>query len=743
MNIDRTQHQSTDEEQQARELSLKTTRPPVDVPGYDAQRLLGRGAYGEVWCGVDQNTGRQVAIKFFAHRSGVDWTLLSREVEKLVYLSADRYVVQLLDVGWDAEPPYYVMEFIENGSLDDLLRQHGPLPVGEAAEIFSEVAIGLMHAHGKGVLHCDLKPANILLDQDNKPRLADFGQSRLSHEQSPSLGTLFYMAPEQADLTAMPDAQWDVYALGAILFCMLTGSPPYRSETHVKGIEAAHDLETRLARYKSAIFTAPVPTEHRRVPRIDGRLIEIIDRCLAVSPERRFPNVQAVIDALDARSLAKVVRPLMFLGFVGPLLLFIVMALFGLRGYEGAVRESAEFITHRARESNDFAAKFAASSIEGEIRRYFRVARSEAERAELHELCAAVSESDIVQQLNRPTASSKDVEILRKTFVADSRQQQLRDYFRQRVDSYLQRLDDEPSELKLASMFVVDNTGRMLAGAYDDPTTINRSAGWNYSFRTYFHGGAADLSDGNREWQDKGPRDVRPITDTHLSAAFQSTTTDIWKVAVSTPIFKDNDPKGELLGVLAMTVNLGDFAYLRTNYHPDRFAVLIDGRPGPNYGVILQHPLFDQLATTRSGDSSHFRIDMKQLSQIQTDTNYRYRDPVAEAAGGQAFRGDWIPATEWVRLPDGPEDRQQMIVLVQERYTKAIEPVQNLGSQLKREGIWALVGVISVVLVLWYVVVRVLSEPRLMARRGVPAHEGSSSTPVQNQTTLTAPRQRS
>lgn len=263
MTTDRTQHQSTEEERQARELSLKTTRPPVDVPGYDAQRLLGRGAYGEVWVGIDQNTGRQVAIKFFAHHSGVDWTLLSREVEKLVYLSTDRYVVQLLDVGWDSDPPYYVMEFIEKGSLEELLRQTGPLPVAEAADIFTEVAIGLMHAHGKGVLHCDLKPANILLDQDNKPRLADFGQSRLSHEQSPSLGTLFYMAPEQADLTAMPDAQWDVYALGAILYCMLTGAPPYRSEQHVKGIEAAPNLEARLARYKSAIATAPVPTDHR------------------------------------------------------------------------------------------------------------------------------------------------------------------------------------------------------------------------------------------------------------------------------------------------------------------------------------------------------------------------------------------------------------------------------------------------------------------------------------------------
>ena len=100
------------------------------------------------------------------------------------------------------------------------------------------MAIGLVHAHGKGVLHCDLKPANILLDQDGKPRLADFGQSRLSTEQAPALGTMFYMAPEQADLEAVPDARWDVYALGALLYCMLTGGPPHRTGKTVDAIRA-------------------------------------------------------------------------------------------------------------------------------------------------------------------------------------------------------------------------------------------------------------------------------------------------------------------------------------------------------------------------------------------------------------------------------------------------------------------------------------------------------------------------
>src|SRR5882672_9751039 len=205
MVLEHTQQQSSDEQARAQALSLKRSQPPAQVPGYETRRFLGAGAYGEVWVAVDRNTGRQVAIKFYAHRGGLDWSLLSREVEKLTFLSADRYVVQLLDVGWDSEPPYYVMEYVENGSLDDRLRQQGKLSTAEATALFREIAVGLMHAHSKGVLHCDLKPANILLDQDGKPRLADFGQSRLSTEHSPSLGTLFYMAPEQADLEAMPD----------------------------------------------------------------------------------------------------------------------------------------------------------------------------------------------------------------------------------------------------------------------------------------------------------------------------------------------------------------------------------------------------------------------------------------------------------------------------------------------------------------------------------------------------------
>ncbi len=226
---EKTEFQTAGGQSTSKKLSMQATTPPAEVPGYRLNQFLGSGAFGQVWVGRDLNTGRQVAVKFYLHRGGVNWSLLSREVKNLVQLSADRYVVQVLEVGWDADPPYYVMELIEGGSLEDLLRSRPRLPVPEAVEMFRKICTGLNRCHAKGVLHCDIKPANILLGDDREPRLADFGQSRFSDDQSPALGTMFYMAPEQAELKATPDASWDVYSAGVIMYRMVTGSLPYRT----------------------------------------------------------------------------------------------------------------------------------------------------------------------------------------------------------------------------------------------------------------------------------------------------------------------------------------------------------------------------------------------------------------------------------------------------------------------------------------------------------------------------------
>lgn len=741
MSSDFTQQQTLGELRQAERLSLQATVPPAEVPGVRIERLIGQGAFGQVWMGRDLNTGREVAIKFYLHRGGVNWSLLGREVKHLVNMSTGRFIVQVLTVGWEAEPPYYVMEFLENGSLEDLIRRRGSLRTNEAVALFREIAEGLNYAHGKGVLHCDLKPANILLDHDWRPRLADFGQSRMSHEQSPSLGTLFYMAPEQADLSASADARWDVYALGAILYTMLVGTPPYRNPEVVETLDSAASLPDRLERYRNAIFDAPFPKQHHRRPGVDKLLYQIVDRCLAKRPDERYANVQQVLEDIARRDHSRFRRPLYLLGIVGPLVLMFMMMLFFLRGISIAKNESLERVEQWVQRSNEFAAKFAARTLESEIASLFRLITDESERSKMVGLTASttVENEAFLSQL----AEGKESESMRDTFMRSESRMELEKYLSARLNGLAGGVPDKSKAAIFSSMIVLDARGNNLAIAFlESQDRLEKSpVARNFAYRSYFTGGREDLLP-------TAPH--RPPTEhAHFSASFRSTSTGKWKVGISCPIWTDAPEvdsaadvpsKRKPLGVLVLTINLGDFQLLSGDGaqagpadptasaeqdQQNRLAVLVDGRDGNQQGNLLQHPLLSRLALKPAiNREASLVIDPEQLAKLQTTGLRNYRDPAAKHAEGQAYGGEWIAAIQQVSLPafdrQASESGTDLWVLVQERASRAQEPVQQLGNRLQYESMIALGTVVMVICVLWYFVFRI-SEDREFSPSGASA----------------------
>lgn len=737
MSNDFTQRQTVGEQMRAEELSLRATIPPAEVPGYRLEKLLGQGSFGQVWVGRNLNTGRTVAVKFYLHRGGVDWSLLAREVKHLVSMAANRFIVQVLEVGWDAEPPYYVMEYLENGSLDDLIRDRGTLPVTQAAELFADLALGLNHSHGKGVLHCDLKPANVLLDQDLRPRLADFGQSRMSHEQTPSLGTLFYMAPEQADLNAVPDARWDVYALGAILFCMVCGYPPYRTPQMVNTLDTAASLPDRLKRYREAIYRSSTPKQHYRVRGMDRDLATIIDRCLAKNPDERLANVQQVLEALEHRHVARSRRPLMLLGIVGPLLLLSVMGFFSWRGLSLAQTETEEKLEEWSLRSNEFAAKFAARTLETEFAGIFQILGQESNRSAFRDRWTDFLKEagpDLLGSLAQEHPPETNIDRLRKL----PSREELQSYIESRFERLMSEHGNNSQAMRYSSMFLVDSKGTNIAITINDSMDEN-PVGKNFAYRTYFTGLHRDLS------PSADRSNIRPIPHQFVSPPFISTSTGRHKIAICTPIFDgDDDAAKDVQGLMVLTINLGDFESLTRDSLEDdepqnaesRFAILIDG----NNGQILQHPF---LRKPDRNAQQQFTIDEDQFSLLKKDGMIHYRDPVGRSETGKEYEGDWIAALARVdvasKLGDTPTDDDRsptdLWVLVQEKTSLVTAPVDGLGRKLLREGMIALLSLLTVICALWIFVLRVVRLPDVtnVSNRG----RVSGDTGVGSEVTLT------
>jgi hypothetical protein len=250
-------------------------------------------------------------------------------------------------------------------------------------------------------------------------------------------------------------------------------------------------------------------------------------------------------------------------------------------------------------------------------------------------------------------------------------------------------------------MYVTDAHGTIISIAYDaEVARADNSAGRNYSWRTYFHGGQDDLP------RDTPISSIHILMDAHLSAPFRSTATYLWKVAVSRPVFLNADNLPD--AVFVVTLNLGDFQLPESEEGADQVAVLVDARQGDTRGVVLQHPLMD----TRASEQM-YKVPRKLMDQLISESDVDYSDPMAEAEGGDPYGGPWIAAMQPVSLPDedgnGPAAESQqtdLMVLVQYRLAKVFAPVGKMTTDLLWNGVVVVVSILVVTFALWYFVRR-------------------------------------
>jgi serine/threonine protein kinase len=260
---------------------------------YELLEEVGRGGQGVVFRARQKTLNRIVALKVISLGQWASKDHLKRfrrEAEGAARLEHPG-IVPIHDVGERGGSCYFSMKFVEGGQLDEVGRRT-PISVRQAAELTAKVARTVHYAHEHGILHRDIKPGNILLDQNGEPHLTDFGLAHLLDAQSSVtrtidvLGTPSYMAPEQAaGETSKLSKATDVYGLGAVLYQLLTGQPPFAGGTTYETIRLLRDSEPRPPRSVN--------------PKIDRDLSTICLKCLEKDPQRRYSSALALAEDLE------------------------------------------------------------------------------------------------------------------------------------------------------------------------------------------------------------------------------------------------------------------------------------------------------------------------------------------------------------------------------------------------------------------------------------------------------------
>jgi len=271
------------------------------LPGYEILAELGRGGMAFVYKARDLRRQRLVAIKVSDASLAGDGEVVARfREEQLLVVRLPRLrhtnLVAAYDAGQVEGVAYLVLEFVEGHDLARIVQQRGPLPVAEGCEVVRRAAFGLEHLHMHGLVHRDVKPANLMLTPTGQVKVLDLGVARYPRVPVPGdqitlpgqfVGTPDYVAPEQCLDCHAVDGRADIYALGCTLYELLTGQPPFAGPDH-------GSVYLKL----KAHVEAPVPPIRRRRPDVPERLAAALERMLAKDRADRFVSAAGVVAAL-------------------------------------------------------------------------------------------------------------------------------------------------------------------------------------------------------------------------------------------------------------------------------------------------------------------------------------------------------------------------------------------------------------------------------------------------------------
>lgn len=298
-------------------MALTALGPGQIIGGcYRLERLAGQGGMGAVYRAKHSLLGRDSAIKFLAPSlvSQENWLLFQKEAKIISSLSHGT-ICQVYDLGiHEGSLPFYVMDFVNGSTLDEIITRQGPLSVGATIELYLKVLDGLAYAHRRGVIHKDLKPANIMLTggtsengtvEEVQVKILDFGISDLSEKQNPGqrtrreseeiviVGSASYMSPEQFRGRDI-DQRSDLYNLGCCIFETLTGNPPFNGQSFEE-YESLH------------IESSPPTLSEATGMQFPAALEAILKKCLDKAPHRRYQNAsELAVDlkrVLDKKAL--------------------------------------------------------------------------------------------------------------------------------------------------------------------------------------------------------------------------------------------------------------------------------------------------------------------------------------------------------------------------------------------------------------------------------------------------------